>query len=300
MTVLATAIALSFGAAALADSMTKPQHTSAKNEIEAAYKAAKVACERDEGQCEGHLHGRGQGQGESRACRPGSDLQAQHEGALRGTRRAGRCRYSVAKEKCDDLAGNAKDVCRKEADTAHIAGKADAKAQMKTVGSEHGRRKKTPREGEATNDRQANEKATKKIAEAHKDAAEDKREADYALAKEKCDCACRRRKDACLADAKARYGNRNPAGSTPIPARLVRAGSLLFARRSARIGRAASPGRYAATSRRCDRSSSAPTRWSSTAAISRPTTAPPRAACRTSCSPGSPKTRDPRRTYAHC
>jgi hypothetical protein len=32
--------------------------------------------------------------------------------------------YAVAKEKCDDLAGNAKDVCRKEADSVHTAGKA--------------------------------------------------------------------------------------------------------------------------------------------------------------------------------
>ena len=35
--------------------------------------------------------------------------------------------YEVAKEKCDDLAGNAKDVCVKEAKAAHAKAKADAK-----------------------------------------------------------------------------------------------------------------------------------------------------------------------------
>ena len=35
--------------------------------------------------------------------------------------------YGVAKEKCDDLAGNTKDVCAKEADAALVKAKADAK-----------------------------------------------------------------------------------------------------------------------------------------------------------------------------
>src|SRR5262252_2723756 len=35
--------------------------------------------------------------------------------------------YNVAKEKCDDLSGNAKDVCVKEAKAMHAKAKADAK-----------------------------------------------------------------------------------------------------------------------------------------------------------------------------
>jgi hypothetical protein len=63
---------------------------------------------------------------------------------------------AVAKERCDDSAGNVKDVCVKEAKAAHVSAKADAKAQ-------------------------------EKIVDAHKDAAVDKRDAEYAVAKEKCD-----------------------------------------------------------------------------------------------------------------
>ena len=36
--------------------------------------------------------------------------------------------YSLAKEQCDDLKGNAKDVCRKDAKAGLAAAKADAKA----------------------------------------------------------------------------------------------------------------------------------------------------------------------------
>ena len=40
--------------------------------------------------------------------------------------------YSVAMEKCDDKAGNDKDVCVKEAKAAQTAAKADAKSLLKT------------------------------------------------------------------------------------------------------------------------------------------------------------------------
>ena len=35
--------------------------------------------------------------------------------------------YDVAKEKCDELSGNSKDVCVKEANAALVKAKADAK-----------------------------------------------------------------------------------------------------------------------------------------------------------------------------
>jgi osmotically-inducible protein OsmY len=41
--------------------------------------------------------------------------------------------HPVAKEKCDDKAGNANEVCVKEAKAAEDRAKADAKAQMKTA-----------------------------------------------------------------------------------------------------------------------------------------------------------------------
>jgi len=80
----------------------------------------------------------------------------------------------VAKEKCDDLAGNAKDVCVKEAKAAHDSAKADLKAH-------------------------------KKIVNAEQDALDTKMTAEYKVAKEKCDALSGDPKDTCVASAKARY-----------------------------------------------------------------------------------------------
>jgi hypothetical protein len=48
--------------------------------------------------------------------------------------------------------------------------------------------------------------ADEKINAARKDAAEDKRDADYAVAKEKCDVLAGDAKSRCISDAKARFG----------------------------------------------------------------------------------------------
>src|SRR5436309_13663483 len=83
--------------------------------------------------------------------------------------------YAVAKEKCDDRSGNDKDVCVKEAKAAETKARADAKA-------------------------------THVAADTRKDAAEDKRTADYKVAVEKCDSLSGDAKSQCVRDAKARYG----------------------------------------------------------------------------------------------
>jgi hypothetical protein len=83
--------------------------------------------------------------------------------------------YAVAKEKCDDLAGNAKDVCVKEAKAVEVKALADAKLG-------------------------------KQVAEANVSAADDKRDADYKVAAEKCDALAGDAKAGCLSAAKAKFG----------------------------------------------------------------------------------------------
>jgi len=83
--------------------------------------------------------------------------------------------YDVAKERCDDLAGNNKDVCVKEAKAAKETALADAKAG-------------------------------KKIHDARTDAADQKRDADYKVATEKCDALAGDAKSNCIAQAKANFG----------------------------------------------------------------------------------------------
>ena len=83
--------------------------------------------------------------------------------------------YAVAKERCDDKAGNEKDVCVKE-----------AKAVMTKV--------------------QADAKASKTGTVARIDASKDKRDADYKVAAEKCDALAGDAKSSCVASAKAQFG----------------------------------------------------------------------------------------------
>jgi hypothetical protein len=83
--------------------------------------------------------------------------------------------YAVAKEKCDDKAGNDKDVCVKEAKAVEVKALADAK-----LGRE--------------------------IGEARKDAADEKRDADYKVAIEKCDALAGDPKASCVTAAKAKFG----------------------------------------------------------------------------------------------
>lgn len=94
--------------------------------------------------------------------------------------------YDVAKEKCDELSGNSKDVCVKEANAALVKSKADAKVDRVSA--------ETRRDAE-----------TKQV-EARNEATKDKREADYKVAIEKCDALAGTAKDSCVSGAKVQYG----------------------------------------------------------------------------------------------
>jgi hypothetical protein len=94
--------------------------------------------------------------------------------------------YNVAKQKCDDVAGNTKDVCVKEADAALVKAKADANVERVAADT---------RQQTAT-----------KQAEARKEATTDKRDADYKVAIEKCDALAGPAKDSCIGTAKTQYG----------------------------------------------------------------------------------------------
>ena len=83
--------------------------------------------------------------------------------------------YAIAKERCDDKAGNAKDVCVKEAKAIEIKALADAKMN-------------------------------KQIGEAKKDDMQAKKDADYKVAIEKCDALAGDAKSGCVSAAKAKFG----------------------------------------------------------------------------------------------
>ena len=105
--------------------------------------------------------------------------------------------YDEAIQRCDDKAGNVKDVCVTEAKGAHNTAKAEADAQRKTADANADARK-------ATN--KANAKAADKVSDARRDANAEKRESQYKVAKEKCDALSGDAKGACLSTAKTSFG----------------------------------------------------------------------------------------------
>ena len=194
---IAAAAGLAFSASAPAQAMTQAEYLAGKDSIKAGYKTAKAACDPMAGNARDICVA--QAKGSEKVAR--ADLDAQHKpGAkTRHDLRVARAdaEYAVAREKCDDRAGNVKDVCVKEAKAAHVAARADARTQEKAADANKAA-------GETT--AKARGEADGKIVAARKDAAGEKRDAEYAVAKEKCGALAGETKDACVKDAKARYG----------------------------------------------------------------------------------------------
>jgi len=166
--------------------MSKDAYVSAKADADAQYKLDKDACSSLAGNandiCVAEAKGR---DGVARA-----EAEAAYENTPKAREVAhvahAQANYDVSIEKCDDLAGNRKDVCVKEAKAGLVKGTADAKVDRVAADT---------RQDAAT-----------KQAEARKEAGAAKRDADYKVAIEKCDALAGAAKDACASNAMVRFG----------------------------------------------------------------------------------------------
>jgi hypothetical protein len=164
-----------------------------KTAYDAAVKAADVQYKSDKAACDS-LSGNAKDICVKEAKGKEKVAKAEADAAYRATPRARQnarvaaadAVYDVAKEKCDDLAGNPKDVCVKEAKAAHVRATADAKVDRVAA--------------------DARTTTVDKTAEARREASNDKRDADYKVAVEKCDALAGTAKDSCVRDAKMRFG----------------------------------------------------------------------------------------------
>jgi len=183
---LVATVVLGLAGGAQANTMSKDAHDTTYKNVEAQYKTDKAACN--------SLAGNAKDVCVEEAKGKEKVAKAEADAAYKGTpkaREAARiahadAEYNVAKEKCDDLSGNGKDVCVKEAKAAHVRATADAKVDRVAADTRN--------------------TSAVKTAEARRDATEDKRDADYKVAVEKCDALAGNAKDACVQNAKARYG----------------------------------------------------------------------------------------------
>ena len=169
---------------------TTPHDKAARDQAikaaDATYKADKDAC--------GSLSGNAkdicmqEAKGKEKVAK--AEAKAAYDGTPKARENARLARaeatYDVAKEKCDDLSGNQKDVCVKEAKAGYTKAKADAKVDRVAT--------------------DAKQDAVQKTASAQREAADDKRDANYKVAIEKCDSLAGTAKDACVRDAKVRFG----------------------------------------------------------------------------------------------
>ena len=166
--------------------ISKAVYTQAVKDADAQYKVDKDACASLSGNAKDICVA--EAKGKVTVAKAEAEAAYQHTPKARENARIAHAQanYAVAIEKCDDLAGNPKDVCVKEAKAALVKGKADAKVDRVAADT--------------------NKEAATTQAEARKDASADKREAEYKVAIEKCDALAGPTKDACISNAKARYG----------------------------------------------------------------------------------------------
>ena len=176
------------GAAAAADdhAMPRDQYKADKDRVEAQYKADRDQCKSLKGNAEDVC--KAEAKGKEKVAKAELEARYKNTDKARYDARVARAdaAYDVAKEKCDDMSGNQKDVCVKEAKAAHTKAKADAKV--------------------AKADNDSGRKAAEKRADARQDAREDTRDAQYKVAVEKCDAMKGAAKDQCVKDAKMHYG----------------------------------------------------------------------------------------------
>ena len=175
-TVIASAaLCATFAASsAFAVTMTRAEYGTTKDRVSADYKADKSACASMSGNQKDVCQE--QAKGKEKVAR--AELEYNYTGKPSDSNKIAVAKadatYAVAKEMCDDKGSNAKDVCVAEAKAVHTKALADAKMM-------------------------------KKVGEAKSDAVDDKRDADYKVANEKCDSLAGDAKAACVSAAKQRY-----------------------------------------------------------------------------------------------
>lgn len=202
--VLAIGLALSVGA--MAQGMTKVQYETARTGVSAELKLARAACDSFSANAKDLCLAEASGKEKVATAELNARLAPSEEASYKVRLARADAQYTLAREKCDDLAGHAKDVCVKEAKAKSVTAKANAKAHMRTAVAHDAAFSVTSKaqdvaDGKAT---QAQSKADEISAGARLDAAREKTAAAYTVAKEKCDALADDGKGNCVKDATAR------------------------------------------------------------------------------------------------
>ena len=122
---IAFAVSLAFSAGAMAEALSKTDYNAGKDRIDAEYKPAKAACASFSGNANDICVA--EAKGHEKVSR--AELEASYKPTTKNFYEVriakAEADYGVAKEKCDDLSGNSKDVCVKEAKATETDQNAD-------------------------------------------------------------------------------------------------------------------------------------------------------------------------------
>jgi len=181
-----SASAQNYAANATAAPLSQEGYRTAKKDADAQYGIDKKGCASLGANAKDICQA--QAKGKFEVAKADAEVAYQNTAKHREAARVARAEaaYKVAMEKCDDQAGNPKDVCVKEAKAALVAGKAEAKVDR--VASD------TRKEG------------AEKRSEARTEANQDERNAQYKVAIEKCDKFSGDAKSVCVQNAKSDFG----------------------------------------------------------------------------------------------
>jgi hypothetical protein len=185
LALLSAAIGLALSAGAMGADISEAQYKTAEQGISARHTSDQTACEAMAGNrkdvCMEEAKGRQNVAKAELELSHGNSAEHRQDVRIAKANAA----YAVANEKCDELGGNAQDVCRKEAQSAQVAAKADAERMQTTA--------------------ESNATARDAAADAAKKASAEKDDAAYAVAKEKCDSLAGVAQNTCITEAKARH-----------------------------------------------------------------------------------------------
>lgn len=127
LTVLLASGGIALASMAGAQPMTKQAYDAEVAKLKASHKAEKERCDALSGNAKDIC----QVQAKAKHDIAKADAEAMHKNTAEARREASlkkaKAEYDVAKERCDDLAGNTKDVCVKDAKAAHEKAKASVK-----------------------------------------------------------------------------------------------------------------------------------------------------------------------------
>jgi hypothetical protein len=171
----AVLVGVGLGLMSVAGAADKASYETTKKQASAQYEADRAACKPMKGNAQDICMAEAKAKERIAVAEARAAYENNDKARRKATEDKADALYNVAKEKCDDMKGNEKDVCMKQAKADRDKVKATAEAR-------------------------------KEVAAANKEAAKTSREADYKVAREKCDSMSGADKDACIAQAKARFG----------------------------------------------------------------------------------------------